>query len=551
MSRPATLGRLVAAAWVLIRADALIPRELDPILPPPARRIARTLRLFRGRAAREGRPGQRLARALEHLGPAAIKLGQVLSTRADIFGRTFADDLSRLKDQLPPFPTAIARRIIAADLDMPVEALFVAFGEPIAAASLAQAHPATLADGRAVAVKVLRPGIERRVSEDIEVLHMASGLLERAIPLARRLEPRALAGIVARSLELELDLRLEAAGASELREVMALDGYMRAPARGLGRGRQAGADPGLGRGGGPVRSRRARPARPRSEGAGRQSGARLSVPGPGPRGLSRRSARRQSVRRPAERHHGGGLRHRRPPGRGGAPPSGRDPVGLFAARLHARGQGAFRRRLCARPPFDRGLRPGPARGGRAQCRPALGRGLDGQAPGPAVRDHRHVRHAPEARTGAAPEDHGHGRGRRPQDRSRPQPLGGGGTGGAAMDHARAVTRDPPARTGRRCCRRSARAGAPGRGAPPAPPPPAPPPKPVSALVVHDRGLGLGRPPSRRACSWPITPDRRRCRRSGANGSGRRLDDHRRRRRWRRPRRRAVSARSSRRRRPSA
>ncbi len=229
MSRPAAFGRLVGATWVLIRADALAPREIDPALPPAARQLARALRLLSGPQARQGRPGQRLAKALEHLGPAAIKLGQVLSTRADIFGHAFAEDLSRLKDQLAPFPTEIAKAVVAADLDQPVETLFASFEAPIAAASLAQAHRATLADGQAVAVKVLRPGIEWRVARDIEVLKLAASLIEGAVPPARRLEPRALADIVSRSLELELDLRLEAAGASELREVMALDAYMRAP----------------------------------------------------------------------------------------------------------------------------------------------------------------------------------------------------------------------------------------------------------------------------------------------------------------------------------
>jgi ubiquinone biosynthesis protein len=230
MSRPATFGRLVAWTWALIRADAIIPRELDPVLPPTYRRIARAVRVFAGPQARQGRPGERLAHTLERLGPAAIKLGQVLSTRADIFGRPFAEDLSRLKDQLQPFPTAVARKIVEAELGHPVEALFTTFDEPIAAASIAQAHPATLADGRKVAVKVLRPGIEQRIARDIEVLEMAAGFIEDSGPIAARLEPRALANIVARSLELELDLRLEAAGASELRDVMAEDGYMSAPA---------------------------------------------------------------------------------------------------------------------------------------------------------------------------------------------------------------------------------------------------------------------------------------------------------------------------------
>ncbi|MDR3508166.1 MAG: 2-polyprenylphenol 6-hydroxylase, partial [Caulobacteraceae bacterium] len=182
-----------------------------------------------GPKARQGRPGERLAAVLESLGPAAIKLGQVLSTRADIFGRTFADDLSHLKDRLAPFPIAIARAVVASELDRPVESLFASFGEPIAAASIAQAHPATLADGRKVAVKVLRPGVDVRVRKDVEVLRMAGRLAERLGPEARRLEPRALTEIVSRSLQLELDLRLEAAGASELGEIMAEDGFMSAP----------------------------------------------------------------------------------------------------------------------------------------------------------------------------------------------------------------------------------------------------------------------------------------------------------------------------------
>jgi len=229
MSRPAAFVRLVNVAWVLVRADALMPREIDPVLPPGARFAARTLRLLSGPRARQGRPGERLARSLERLGPAAIKLGQVVSTRADIFGRVFADDLGRLKDQLAPFPTEVARKVVAATLDVPVESLFATFGEPIAAASLAQAHPATMTDGRRVAVKVLRPGIDRKIERDIETLTLAARWIASAVPLARRLEPEALVATVARSLRLELDLRMEAAGASELAEIMAKDGYMTAP----------------------------------------------------------------------------------------------------------------------------------------------------------------------------------------------------------------------------------------------------------------------------------------------------------------------------------
>jgi len=230
MAGLASFARLTGAAWTLVRADALLPRELDPHLPPLMRLLAGFLRLFAGGAARRGRPGERLARALESLGPVAIKLGQFLSTRADIFGVAFAEDLSHLKDRLPPFPTDVARQETARALGRPVEDLFDSFGDPVAAASLAQAHRARLKDGREAAVKVLRPGIERRVAEDVESMALAASLVEAWAPPARRLEPRAFAATVARSLQLELDLRFEAAGADELRQVMSQDGFMRAPA---------------------------------------------------------------------------------------------------------------------------------------------------------------------------------------------------------------------------------------------------------------------------------------------------------------------------------
>jgi ubiquinone biosynthesis protein len=221
--------RLIAAGWALVRADALLPRELDPALPAQARWPARLLRVFAGREARRGRPGERLAHAFERQGPVAIKLGQFLSTRADVFGEQFATDLGRLKDRLPPFSSDVARTEVAAALNRPFDAVFDSFEPPVAAASLAQAHPATLKDGRRVAVKVLRPGIERRVAREVAAMRRAAGLADRWVPPARRLEPAAFVHTVARALALELDLRMEAAGADELRAVMARDGFMRAP----------------------------------------------------------------------------------------------------------------------------------------------------------------------------------------------------------------------------------------------------------------------------------------------------------------------------------
>ena len=229
MSDAGSFWRLMGAAWVLVRADALIPREAEPLLPDRAKLIGRGLRLFAGREARSGRPGERLAVAMERLGPVSIKLGQVLSTRSDIFGRTFAEDLARLKDRLDPFPLEVASAEVARRLNRPLDSLFTSFDPPVAAASLAQAHPAVLKDGRRVAVKVLRPGVERRVARDIAAMTLAARLAEGFGPSARRLEPRALTATVARSMQLELDLRFEAAGASELAEVMARDGYMQAP----------------------------------------------------------------------------------------------------------------------------------------------------------------------------------------------------------------------------------------------------------------------------------------------------------------------------------
>jgi ubiquinone biosynthesis protein len=229
MQGPAAFVRLIAAVWALARADALIPQEIEPRLPPAARLAGRALRLAAGGPSRRGRPGERLARALERLGPVAIKTGQFLSTRADIFGWRFAEDLSHLKDKLDPFPLDDARREVERVLERPIDSLYASFEAPVAAASLAQAHPAVLLDGRAVAVKVLRPGIEARVVEDSATLRLAAGLAHALVPASRRLRPKAFVEIVIRALELELDLRFEAAGCAELGQAMAVDSYMRAP----------------------------------------------------------------------------------------------------------------------------------------------------------------------------------------------------------------------------------------------------------------------------------------------------------------------------------
>jgi ubiquinone biosynthesis protein len=230
MARPAALGRLAAAAWTLTRYDALLPVELEAQYPAPIRDLGRVLRRLAGKKAKTGRPGERLALALVELGPVAIKIGQLMSTRADIFGAAFAEDLSRLKDRLAPFPAEMARAQVEAALGAPLERQFSEFGEAVAAASLAQAHEARLQDGRRVAVKVLRPNIAARVARDSGAVLLAARLVDRYVPAASRLEPVAFAETVIRATELELDLRLEAAGCDELGGVMAKDGYMSAPA---------------------------------------------------------------------------------------------------------------------------------------------------------------------------------------------------------------------------------------------------------------------------------------------------------------------------------
>lgn len=155
-------------------------------------------------------------RALNALGPAYIKFGQVLSTRPDVVGSELAVQLRVLQDKLPPFSMAEAKAEVLRELGKPVEALFSSFSEPVAAASLAQVHKAHLADtGDAVAVKILRPGIERAFRKDIDAFYFAARAIEVLSPSSRRLRPMEVIthfeGVVAG----ELDLRLESSAASE------------------------------------------------------------------------------------------------------------------------------------------------------------------------------------------------------------------------------------------------------------------------------------------------------------------------------------------------
>jgi len=155
-------------------------------------------------------------RALNALGPAYIKFGQVLSTRPDVVGSDLAVQLRVLQDKLPPFSMATAKATVLHELGKPVEALFSSFSEPVAAASLAQVHKAHLIDtGDAVAVKILRPGIERAFRKDIDAFYFAARAIEMLSPSSRRLRPMEVIAHFEGVVAGELDLRLESSAASE------------------------------------------------------------------------------------------------------------------------------------------------------------------------------------------------------------------------------------------------------------------------------------------------------------------------------------------------
>lgn len=214
--------------FILLRYDALLPRETAHLLPPLPRLGIGLLRSIFAKKTNL-RPGERYAVAFQQLGPAFIKLGQVLSTRGDIFGKAFINDLSHLKDNLPPFPREVALASVEESLGKPVDAIFSEFGAVLGSASIAQAHEAVLLDGRKVAVKILRPDIETVVAADIAMMTLSAKIIAFFFPSARRLEPVAFVGTVAQSLLLELDLRLEASACDEIGKTINEEPWMKAP----------------------------------------------------------------------------------------------------------------------------------------------------------------------------------------------------------------------------------------------------------------------------------------------------------------------------------
>ncbi len=211
--------RLARAGFILSRYDALLPREYADALPWGLRMLGRLSRI--GARGKDLRPGQRLARALGGQGPAYVKFGQFLATRPDVIGFEMAADLSELQDRMPPFPTVEARAELEKALGKKVEDLFESFSEPVAAASIAQVHKATLPGGRSVAVKILRPNIEKIAALEFRAFLRGAKTIEFLFPSLRRVEPTKFIQTLSDAAEIELDLRLEAGAASELRENLA------------------------------------------------------------------------------------------------------------------------------------------------------------------------------------------------------------------------------------------------------------------------------------------------------------------------------------------
>ena len=182
---------------------------------------------------RIGQPkAKRIGAALTQLGPSYVKLGQFLATRADVIGPDLARDLAHLQDKLPPFSMAQARATIERELGGKLEDHFASFGPPVAAASIAQVHKASVIENgveRAVAVKILRPNVEKRFKRDLDSYAFAARLVDRWVPSARRLKPMAVVDNLKRTTDLEMDLRLEAAAISEMADNIAADPGLRVP----------------------------------------------------------------------------------------------------------------------------------------------------------------------------------------------------------------------------------------------------------------------------------------------------------------------------------
>ncbi len=232
MNAIADMARLTKAGAVLAWSGArVLPDDIN--LPAPLVLFGRVTAPLRNNGAAENGNEAKLSTALTSLGPSYIKLGQFLATRDDIIGRELAADLATLQDRLPPFSQGDARKAVEDALGSPIDTLFVEFGPPVAAASIAQVHKAKVraSDGalKSVAVKVLRPGIEQRFQRDLDSYFFAARMVERFNPRSRRLRPVAVVDTLAKSVAIEMDLRMEAAAISEMTENIRNDEGFRVP----------------------------------------------------------------------------------------------------------------------------------------------------------------------------------------------------------------------------------------------------------------------------------------------------------------------------------
>ena len=220
--------RLAHAGFILARFDALLPPEQLAKAPWLVRAVMKLTQLG-NRINLQGGQHNQLTSALSKLGPSYIKLGQFLATRPDVIGAKRAFELKALQDRLPPFPQREAEAIVAAELGKPVSQLFATFGSAIAAASIAQVHKAETFDGKHVAVKILRPDVERRFANDINSFAFAARTVERFSKEGRRLRPLAAVAMLEDSMVHELDLRMEAAALSEMAQNAKDDPGFRVP----------------------------------------------------------------------------------------------------------------------------------------------------------------------------------------------------------------------------------------------------------------------------------------------------------------------------------
>jgi len=219
------LWRLLKWGRTLARHGALQGIERDPLTPPNVRRLCRVARF-----GLEMPETPDYAAALQAIGPAAIKLGQALSTRPDLVGEFAAANLLQLQDSLPPESFPAIKAAVERALEAPLDTLFRQFDEePVGAASIAQVHHAITTEGREVAVKVLRPGIEEEFARAIETYEWAAAHVELLGGEAERLRPRMVIAYFKQWVRRELDLQREAASASELRDNMVAEPNFHVP----------------------------------------------------------------------------------------------------------------------------------------------------------------------------------------------------------------------------------------------------------------------------------------------------------------------------------